>query len=125
MRKVRREVLKTINELRTRNEAGTLDLNIDEYANRAAEEYAYYLLAEDKNDQTVKKLCENHHVVNHENIVAIYGYAYFEDDFESPDRTRFDEYMDAHGLLLELQKEREMLCDKKYTHVGIGFSMDG
>ena len=94
--------LKTINELRTRNEAGTLDLNIDEYANRAAEEYAYYLLAEDKNDQTVKKLCENHHVVNHENIVAIYGYAYFEDDFESPDRTRFDEYMDAHGLLLEL-----------------------
>ena len=41
-------------------------------------------------------------MVNHENIVAIYGYAYFEDDFESPDRTRFDEYMDAHGLLLEL-----------------------
>ena len=30
--------------------------------------------------------------------------------------------MDAHGLLLELQEEMNQLCDKKYTHLGIGFA---
>lgn len=70
------------------------------------------------------KLCEAHHVINPDKTVAVYGYAFFEDDFESPDRTRFDEFMDAHGLLLELQKEREMLVDEQYTHLGIGFAMD-
>jgi hypothetical protein len=42
MRKVRREVLKTINEYRRKFKAEPL--NIDEYTNQAADEYAYYLL---------------------------------------------------------------------------------
>jgi len=32
--------------------------------------------------------------------------------------------MDAHGLLLEMQAEMEMLSDPKMTHVGIGFAED-
>lgn len=32
--------------------------------------------------------------------------------------------MDAHGLLLEMQKEKKMLADKEYTHIGIGLAMD-
>ena len=42
MRKVRREVLKTINEYRKKFKAEPL--NIDEYTNQAADEYDYYLL---------------------------------------------------------------------------------
>ena len=33
-----------------------------------------------------------------------------------------DEFMDAHGLLLELQYELGQLTEKSYTHVGIGFA---
>lgn len=43
---------------------------------------------------------------------------------ESPDKTRAAEFMDAHGLLLELQKEMNDLKDSKYTHIGIGLAMD-
>ena len=30
--------------------------------------------------------------------------------------------MDAHGLLCELEEEREKLMDEKFTHLGIGFA---
>lgn len=33
-----------------------------------------------------------------------------------------DEYMDAHGLLLELQYELGQITEKTFTHVGIGFA---
>jgi hypothetical protein len=35
-----------------------------------------------------------------------------------------NEFMDAHGLLLELKEERTKLCDEHITHVGIGFAAD-
>lgn len=50
------------------------------------------------------------------------GIAYLEEDIVSKDLTKKDEYMDAHGLLLELQEEMGELTNKKYTHVGIGFA---
>jgi hypothetical protein len=56
--------------------------------------------------------------------VAVSGLSHLEDDFESPDKTRHAEFMDAHGLLLEMQKEKKMLADKEYTHIGIGLAMD-
>lgn len=49
MRKVRREVLRTINELRAKY-PNSIPLNIDEYANYAAEEYANFLLTERENN---------------------------------------------------------------------------
>ena len=33
-----------------------------------------------------------------------------------------NEFMDAHGLLTELQEECNTIVEKKYTHVGIGFA---
>lgn len=33
-----------------------------------------------------------------------------------------EEFMDSHGLLLELQDEREKLMDANLTHVGVGFA---
>lgn len=35
-----------------------------------------------------------------------------------------NEFMDAHGLLLELKEERTKLCEAEITHVGIGFAAD-
>ena len=57
-------------------------------------------------------------------IKAIVGFAYLEEE-DRPDKTFAAEFMDAHGLLLELQKERSYLTDKNYTHVGIGLANDG
>ena len=34
------------------------------------------------------------------------------------------EHMDAHGLLLEMQTEMEILSDPKATHIGVGFAED-
>jgi len=50
------------------------------------------------------------------------GIAYLEEDIVSKDPTKKDEYMDAHGLLLELQHELSQLTNKEFTHAGIGFA---
>ena len=50
------------------------------------------------------------------------GIAYLEEDVVSKYPTKKDEFMDAHGLLLELQYELGQLTDKAFTHVGIGFA---
>jgi hypothetical protein len=123
MRKVRREVLKTINDLRARYD-DRAPLHVDEFANNAAEEYAHMLLTEDPDEPKMHKICETHHVMEPNKTKAVFGYAYFEDDYESPDKSRFYENMDAHGLLLELTEERELLAHKDYTHLGIGFASD-
>ena len=34
------------------------------------------------------------------------------------------EHMDAHGLLLEMQTEMQILSDSKATHIGVGFAED-
>jgi len=60
MRKVRREVLKTVNEYRRKFKADPL--NIDDYANQAADEYAYYLLMEEPNDDALHSICESRNV---------------------------------------------------------------
>jgi len=122
-RKIRRDVLQTINDLRAKF-PDTLPLNHDEFGNHAADEYAHFLLTDEPNDATLYKLCEYHNVINPTKCVAVYGFSHLEDDFESPDKTRHAEFMDAHGLLLELQKEMKMLADKQYTHIGIGLAMD-
>ena len=39
--------------------------------------------------------------------------------------TKREEYLDAHGSLLELQAEREMLSEPGTSHIGLGFAEDG
>jgi dynein heavy chain len=36
----------------------------------------------------------------------------------------YDQLMDAHGLLLELEHECEILSDAKNTHIGVGFAFN-
>jgi hypothetical protein len=56
--------------------------------------------------------------------VAVIGHAYLDEDDLPKDKTMMNEFMDAHGLLLELKEERTKLCDIDVTHVGIGFAAD-
>ena len=119
MRKVRREILKTINDIRER--FGNPGVYPDQLANKAANEYAEFLLQGDEdNAEIMKEACEKASVVGE--VTTVHGIAYLEEDVVSKDPTKKDEYMDAHGLLLELQHELGVLTDKKYTHVGIGFA---
>jgi len=123
MRKVRREILKTINDFR----AGFNRMRIytDPLANQAALEYANYLLRErawDSPDEDALKEVQKHY-----NLLgtqkAIVGYSHLDDD-NTGDNTRMAEHMDAHGLLLEMQTEMQILSDPKHTHIGIGFAVD-
>jgi len=53
---------------------------------------------------------------------VLQGIAYLEEDVVSKDPTKKDEFMDAHGLLLELQYELGQITDHAFTHVGLGFA---
>jgi hypothetical protein len=54
-------------------------------------------------------------------VVALVGNAYLEEE-ENEDKILYNEFMDAHGLLCELEEEREKFCGKEITHVGVGFA---
>ncbi len=123
MRKVRREVIKTINEFR--QHAGLGSIYSDHFTNLAASEYARALLAEEPNDDTLAAICDEFKIAKlkegGENK-AIIGYAYLDDDNSSNDMTKQAEFLDAHGLLLELQEDLTVLMNPAYTHVGVGFA---
>lgn len=120
MRKVRREILKTINDIRAK--FNNPSIHQDVLSNRVASEYAEYLLQNEdaENEEILKSINEKHLV--QEQARVLQGIAYLEEDVVSKDQTKMDEYMDAHGLLLELQEEMGELTNKKYTHVGVGFA---
>jgi len=56
-------------------------------------------------------------------VKPLIGFAYLEED-EDHQGLPADNYMDAHGLLLELEYELKVLIDPLNTHVGIGFAID-
>lgn len=68
----------------------------------------------------LKQICEKNFVVGEHQVIQ--GIAHLEEDVPSNDPTMKAEFMDAHGLLLELQDELGQLTDKTATHVGVGFA---
>ncbi len=77
------------------------EVHIDQFANEAADDYAKYLLElNETNDETLKKICESHLTVGEPKVIV--GNAGLEENVEFRDKNKLDEYMDAHGLLLEL-----------------------
>lgn len=118
MRKVRREVLKTINDYR--QHAGVPAIYTDIFTNHAANEYAKFLLDEEHDQDSLNKICEIHRVVGEQDSVV--GFSYLDDDRTSSDPTKMAEFMDAHGLLLEMSETMNKLLDKDVTHIGIGFA---
>ena len=124
MRKVRREIVKTINDFRAG--AGKSKIQLDPTSNLAANEYAKYLLEQrawdNPDEQKLAEICQTFKLIP--NQKAVIGYSLLDDDHTTVDSTKMDEYMDAHGLLLERKAEKEILSDPKATHIGIGFAED-
>ena len=98
MRKVRREVIKTCNEYRAK--FGHQSVYTDTFTNLAANEYARFLLSEKHSEDALAQICEHHKVIGQQK--AIIGFSYLDDDHDAGDLTKMNEFMDAHGLLLEL-----------------------
>lgn len=121
MRKIRRDILRTINDVREKVRSGTI--HIDTFANKAANEYAEYLLRNPENEQQMKKICNDFHVTGVGDFVAVVGFAVLEEE-EDQQGTLADNMMDAHGLVMELEEELSHLMNDRFTHIGIGFAFD-
>lgn len=124
MRKVRREIVKTINDFRAG--FGRPKIYLDTNTNAAAYEYAKYLLQQrawdNPDEQNLEEVCQHFKLIPKQK--AIVGYSHLDDDSAGGDFTKMAEHMDAHGLLLEMQAEMEILSDTKHTHIGVGFAED-
>lgn len=110
--------MKTINDIRAK--FGNGPVYGDPFANKAAEEYATFLLDNQENEETFKKICENNMIFGDQKVLI--GYACLEEDVPCRDKNKMDEFMDAHGLLLELQYELGEITKKNVSHFGIGFA---
>ena len=120
MRKIRRDIVKTINDLReTINVPGIV---IDILSNKAANEYAEYLLGNGEEEEKVKDFMNKHLIVGE--VKTLVGVSMLEEE-DNEDKVLYNEFMDAHGLLCELEEERNILLDPKYTHIGVGFAWSG
>lgn len=76
MRKIRREILRTINDLREAH--GAPRINIDPQANDAANEYAAYLMQNHEDEEKAQEITKNFHVTGA--IVPLVGFAMLEED---------------------------------------------
>lgn len=93
---------------------------MDPLTNRAADAYAEFLLREAENEEALNTICDENGIVGEHK--AVVGYAWLDEGDPPTDKIMMNELMDAHGLLLELQAEREKLCHVDLTHLGIGFA---
>lgn len=117
MRKIRRDIIRTINDLRERADCPSIAMDI--LSNRAATDYAEYLLENGENPDKEKDILGKHLIVGE--VRSLVGVSILEDE-ENEDKILYNEFMDAHGLLCELEEERNVLIDGKYTHIGVGFA---
>jgi hypothetical protein len=117
MRKIRRDIMRSINDYRT--SMGSNMAFGDILSNKAATEYAEYLLENDEDPSFLTNLLEKHLIVGKATVLV--GYAYLEDE-DSEDKMLYNEFMDAHGLLCELEEEMTKFVDNSVTHVGVGFA---
>lgn len=120
MRKFRRDIVKSINDYRQMNKVP--GVMVDILANRAASDYAEYLLTGEENEQAMTEILNKHMFVGQ--VTTLVGMSLLEEDEEDGDahRVLHGEFMDAHGVLCEFQNDLERMIDGKYTHVGVGFA---
>jgi len=121
MRKARRTILRAINNTRRFYEINPLDIDI--IANQVATEYAGYLLNNPENEEYIKtKLSKSLLVSDYKCIV---GCRILERDVMSTDAHSFAKnYLDAHGLVEEIEDKRTVLLNKDFNIVGLGFASD-
>lgn len=118
MRKIRRTILKTINDVRAAHNCEPLQT--DFHGNKAANEYALYLLSNPEDEAKCLEICKESQVHFIGSAKPLVGFARLEE--EEQQGTLHEQMMDAHGLLLELEPELAILSDPLNTHIGIGFA---
>ena len=119
LRKIRRDILITINDYRAR--AGQAKLYPDMMGNEVATAYAEFLLENQENPEKLKELCANNFFPVE--VKPLVGMSFLDDEEDPTEKLLYDEYMDAHGLLLEIEEELQTIMSKDYTHVAIGFAV--
>lgn len=92
---------------------------MDILLNRAATEYAEYLLDNDEDHNVVKEILNKHMIVG--DVTTLVGFSNLEEE-DNDDKILYNEFMDAHGLLCEMEEDRQKLTFPKFTHIGIGFA---
>ena len=110
--------MKTINDVRDAHNVPGIYSDI--FANKAASEYANYLMTNPEDEAKAKEICKEFLVQGE--IVPLVGFAILEED-EDHQGTLQEQLMDAHGLLLELEYELSVLANPDNTHIGIGFAI--
>jgi hypothetical protein len=121
MRKFRRDIVKSINDYREMNKVPGVYPDI--LANKAACEYAEHLLTGEESETVLTDILNKHMIVGA--VTVLIGQSNLEEDDEDDHnggRVIHGEFMDAHGVLCELQDDLERMIDHKYTHVGVGFA---
>lgn len=121
MRKIRRDIVRSINDYREQFSSNLVFTDI--ISNRVATEYAEFLLDNDEDPLHLQQICDKHLLVG--NVVPLVGFAYLEDEDvggNGEDKILYHEFMDAHGLLCELEDELNKFTAKEVTHVGVGFA---
>jgi hypothetical protein len=116
MRKIRRFILRTVNDIRVAQ--GNPKLEQDIQGNKAANDYALHLLSNPEDAEKCKEFCDANLVAG--DMKALCGMAFLEE--EEHQVSLHEQMVDAHGLLLELQPELTVLTDPMNTHIGIGFA---
>jgi hypothetical protein len=77
----------------------------------------------EESETVVNDILNKHLLVG--SVTTLVGMSLLEeedDDGDGHNRVLHGEFMDAHGVLCELQSDLERMIDAKYTHVGIGFA---
>jgi hypothetical protein len=98
MRKIRRDIMRSVNEYRSNADASFV--HMDFMMNRAATEYAEYLLENEESAEKCQEFCDKNFVTG--DCKPLVGLSQVEEDDAGNEAIVFAEFMDAHGLLLEL-----------------------
>ena len=120
-RKSRRDIVKSINDFREKDQKK--ELFVDLVGNKAANEYAEFLLDNRQSSDELKRIMEQHLFVA-KDADCLIGEAFLDLDASNDDKEIPECYMDAHGLLFELQDELNVILSSKYTHIAIGLAYD-
>ena len=118
MRKIRREVVRSVNEMRQRHERTSLFM--DTFQNKAATEYAEYLLHAAEDEGVLTEICKRHWVP--ENLICVIGDALLEEEASNDEKDLHSCFMDAHGVLFELEDDLRKILTKEMTHIGVGMA---
>ncbi len=121
-RKVRREVLVSINK--TRGDEGLSQLSLDYFINSAATQYAEYCVSTERDGnanvlQDILKACGAPGTYK-----SVSGYRYLEDEEQANAKSMLTKlFLDAYGLTFEINETREEILNPEHTHVGLGLAL--